>query len=174
MTRAKNIIIPSLVVLILGLFVIYAYRSGEDNLRTLDFGPLKNRIAARVAPMIVVSISGGSRAPTDERYLYSYSNAANLSKHFTEFEMKQGVPLSAANLEKIDSRIRLDGWGHPFCLVETKDRLAIFSGGRAGFGPGACEEVKPLESDISRLKTGVLNLYPSGVSVLVIANPTQD
>jgi hypothetical protein len=170
MSRFKKVVIPFFIAGLLGLFTFLEKRNLDNSLRTLDVGPLMNRIATGLAPIVINPILGSHAPRADEKYVYTYTNAAQLSKRLQEPAMKANAPRSTLGLENLDDRIRFDGWGHPFCFVRNEHRLAIFSGGRQGFVSGECDAIRPLEKDIPGLKTGVLNLYPNGILVLVVSD----
>src|SRR5260370_490577 len=51
------------------------------------------------------------------------------------------LPLTSAALTGVDPRHRLDAWGHPFCLSEASDRIAVISPGPGTEAPTECRDV---------------------------------
>ncbi|HTV57680.1 MAG TPA: hypothetical protein VMJ93_02320 [Verrucomicrobiae bacterium] len=172
MGRLKKSVIVSIVGGILGFCVFYFHRHWADGVNTADFRPLTNLIAARIAPLIIIPVKGSPTPRADAKYVYTYTNAVELSKRLQLLTVEANTPRSALDIADIEGGLRFDGWGRPFCIIRNEDRLAIFSGGQEGFDSVGCEAVKSLRKDIPGMKTGVLNIYPNGVLVLVVSDQT--
>jgi|SRR5271157_1448309 len=86
-------------------------------------------------------------------------------------QLSQGVslPRTSSDLTSVESRYRLDPWGHPFCLAEVKGRVAVISLGPSAEARPTCHELEISHKDLAALPAGWLYQYPSGALVLLAA-----
>jgi hypothetical protein len=79
------------------------------------------------------------------------------------------LPATSSGLSAVEPRLRLDAWGHPFCLVEADGRVAVISSGSSAMMSSKCQEVEISRQDLVRLPSDKLYQYPSGALVLLAA-----
>jgi hypothetical protein len=141
----------------------------ERDLHNIAFGPLGKIVEARVVRVVTIPTVAGKEPEIDEKFFSTYIAASNLGLYVKD-NLEVTAPLqSSTDVKNIDSGIRLDAWGRPFCVFENADRVAVFSGGRSGFDSSRCDSVEPLTKGIQNLKMNVLNEYPTGVLAVVIS-----
>jgi hypothetical protein len=77
------------------------------------------------------------------------------------------MPVSSTELVSIKADKRIDAWGHPFCIISTRDRLVVVSGGPEALSPISCQ--KP-NIKLSEILQSPRNLFkaPSGEVVLIL------
>lgn len=176
MSQPKKLLVFLAAALFCGLSVLLIKSRVERDLRTanIDFGPLAKLVSARFAQVVTIPVSGGTNAGVDEKFAATYMSALKLSVYVKDNVAQADPPQSAGDLTNIEDDTRFDAWGHPFCYARKGNRVAVFSGGRQGVRSDDCQAFKSLENDIPALKTGLLNLYPTGVLVVVVSDAAQE
>jgi hypothetical protein len=100
------------------------------------------------------------------RVFETYSNAFDVGR--TALNDAASRPAtSSAELASLAPDTRMDAWGHPFCLVAAKDRIAIISGGSRADVSTSCNDTGVSKREI---RSSERNFYesPSGKLVLII------
>lgn len=82
------------------------------------------------------------------------------------------LPATSLALVDVESKQKVDGWGHAFCLVKVDGRIAVVSGGPDAKKTVACQRRGIDAGDIIKLKPAILYEYPAGTLVLVM-RPTE-
>lgn len=172
MSRQKKLLFFVTVALFCGLSVFWIKSRVDRDLSAtnMDFGPLAKLVSARFAEVVTIPVSGGTNAGVDEKFLATYMSASKLGAYVKENVAQADHPQSARDLTHIENDMRLDAWGNPFCYIKKGNSVAVFSGGGRGFHSDDCQAFKPLENDIPTLRKNLLNLYPTGVLVVVVSD----
>ena len=141
-----------------GLFLILGSNLAiRESLRHPDFSPLRGFIEALTAH--------------NPARFNTYMNASRLALETRSSATNKRV-LSSLDPKDVRAGIRLDGWGRPYCVLKSGDRIAVFSGGAQGLLTGNCSDVRPMETDIPSLPLNVMTEYPSGILVVVLQQHT--
>ena len=96
----------------------------------------------------------------------TYSNAFDVGRAALNDPASRPAT-SSAELASLAPDKRMDAWGHPFCLMAAKDRIAIISGGSRVDVPTSCNNTGISEREI---RGSEYNFYesPSGKLVLIL------
>ena len=144
------------------------YTVSLNRLATIDFRPLTNFMSSRLGAVVTVPVSDNSKDATSR--LTTFLTGSHLASYLIENGVALDGMRSSADLPAVSQDLRLDGWGRPFCVIRTPDRVAIFSGGARGFGSTGCDAARSLEKDIPSLRLDLLNEYPNGTLAVIVGN----
>jgi len=172
MATTKKIVI-AVVVIFCVLFVI-ADRAFKRNLRNADFGPLAELFKGRLAEAVTIPALSAQEVQADARLFDTYSKAFRLAEFVLGSGQGDRVPESASELHGLDPALRVDAWGHAFCVAKIADHVAVFSAGPNAVGFLTCDELIGRDKDISSVVPGKLHRYPSGTLMLVLSRDEGD
>ncbi|HKS80248.1 MAG TPA: hypothetical protein VJR23_01975 [Candidatus Acidoferrales bacterium] len=167
MRKAKIILIVSM---IFASLILFEDQVMIRRLEHANFSPLADLFKARVGEVLTAPVRG-SIDLDDAKLLDTYKRATEVIRAAAAIKLKDGFPISSAELKALPPEARLDGWGRPFCLARVGGRIAAISQGPHAEKPLTCKINDEALSLISDRPSGKLYQYPSGLLVLLGGGP---
>jgi hypothetical protein len=137
----------------------------NHSIRDADFGPLAGLFSIRMGEALTTHLVDATPDENNKQLFETYTRAMQIGAFIVE--SGKTIPKKSDDLAAIDSRIRTDAWGQPFCLFGVRDRIVIVSAGPRGVLAG-CDSMGVAPAEVPSLQPGRLFRLPSGSLVLVL------
>jgi hypothetical protein len=157
-------LLPSLIGLV--LVAVCADLLLRPNFNGADFTGLGGHIASALMKSVTKNLDGSPVDLIDPKSAEVYSRAGEIG--MAAARLVGPPPRTSLELPSIEAGKRVDPWGHPFCLMNLQDQIAVISQGAKQDGPGCGESEKEIRA-ARRLRTGILYRSPQGAWTVFVS-----